>query len=85
MRRPEGGIETGGGAELDERVGVPAALLQDDAEVVPDEGPVTAVPEDVAERRFGQVELTRRQRRDPFRKTCGQRRRQTLPVRSCKW
>ena len=78
---PKAGIETRRGAELDERVGVPSALLQHDAEVVSDEGAVTAVPNDGAERRFGRVEPTRRQRRDAFGKTRGQRRRQILRLR----
>ena len=66
VRRPEGRIETGGGAELDERIGVPSALLQHDAEVVSNEGSVTAVPDHGAKRRLGRVELTGRQRGDAF-------------------
>jgi hypothetical protein len=57
---------------------VPPALLQDDAEVVADEGAVTAVADDAAECRFGRVELTRRQRGDPRREARGQRRREIL-------
>jgi hypothetical protein len=61
---------------------VPAALLQHDTQVVPNEGEVPAIPDDGAKSGFGRIEPTRRQVRDAFRKTRSQRRRQDLPRRS---
>jgi hypothetical protein len=81
VRRPECRIETGGGAELDERSGVLSALLQDDAEVVTNEGAVTTVSYDGAKGSFRRVELARRQSGDPSGKTCGESRRQILGSR----
>ena len=57
---------------------MPFALLQDDAEVVSNESAITAVPNDGAKSCFGGVELTGRQSRDAFGKTCGQRRGEIL-------
>ena len=52
--------------------------LQDDAEVVVDEGAVTAAADDGAKGGFGRVETARRQRRDAFGEPRGQRGRQIL-------
>ena len=71
-------VETGRRAEFDERFRVLAAPLQDDAEVVPDEGAIAASKNHRAERGFGRVEPARRQRRDTFVEPRGQRRRQVL-------
>lgn len=58
-----------------------SALLQDDAEVVTNEGAVTTVSYDGAKSAFRRVELARRQSGDPFGKTRGEGRRQILGSR----
>jgi hypothetical protein len=81
VRGSERRIEPGRRTELDERIGVAFAPLQDDAEVVSNEGAVAAVPDDGAESRLRRVELAGRERSDPFGKARGQRWRQNLSRR----
>jgi hypothetical protein len=59
VRRTEGRIEGCRRAEFDERIALTAALLQDDPEIVMDEGAIAASSEDVTERRLGAIQLVR--------------------------
>ena len=71
-------IETGRGAELDERIRMLSTPLEDDAEVVPDEGAIAAGQDDGAEGGLSRLEAARRQRRDAFVEPHGLCRRQVL-------
>jgi hypothetical protein len=57
---------------------VPSATLQDDPEIVVDEGAVTSPGDHGAKRRFGRVQTASRQVGDTLRKPRRQRRRQLL-------
>jgi hypothetical protein len=71
-------IETGRRTKFSERIRVPPALLQDDAEVVANEGAIPAISNHAAKRGFSSVELTRRQGSDAIGKRSRQRRREIL-------
>jgi len=57
VRRTERRVQGRGGAEFDECIAVPSALLQDDPEIVMDEGAVPAAFEYVAKRGFSAIEV----------------------------
>jgi hypothetical protein len=78
MRRPEGWIDPGRCPELHKGVGVPSPALQDNPQIVVNEGAVTAAADHGAKRRFGLVQTASRQVGNAFREPRRQRGRQVL-------
>ena len=83
VRRTERRVQGRGGAEFDECIAVPSALLQDDPEIVMDEGAVPAAFEYVAKRGFSAIEVVSLERVHALREALRQLWREILCCCCC--